>query len=235
MNEITTQIPAFGNTREELPSGKVIMQVFYYGELVQESHIYGAINIGIQYSFKDGIKNGEIYFCKSRMVSRKTYEKVRLDYVDMPPANDTVEDVNAKLLKIATAEQRKHNQLFKQHQRNPQPAEENNRFCLELIQKGIAKDAVEWIKDKKHTLGEKNWVNSKRLVSRLTELGCLHIYACAIDVYEENENTGHLVVELPEDEESRVKILKKITRIAKALGLDGPLENGQKYEYIKLD
>jgi hypothetical protein len=215
MSQITTPVPIFGDKREELPSGKVITRTFYDSELAQESHIYGVIDIGIQYGFKYGAKHSEIYFFKSRMVSRKVYEKARLNYVDMPPADETCEDINARLLEIATAENRKHHRLFKQHQRNPEAAQENDRFCLELMPKGVAKEAVEWIKDKEHTLGERNWVNSKRLVSRLTDMGCQHIYACEIDVYEENENSGHLVVELPEDEESRIKILEKIARMAK--------------------
>jgi hypothetical protein len=235
MSQTMTQIPVFGNRREELPSGKIIMLSFYASEIVKESHIYGTIDIGIEYSFKDGAKHSELYFCKSRMVSRKTYEKARLNYIDMPPADDAFEDINARLLKMATAENRKRNSLFKQHQQNPKAAQEDDRFCLELMQKGVTKDAVEWIKDKEHTLGERNWVNSKRLISRLIDLGCQHVYACEIDVYEENENSGNLIVELPEEKESRMKILKKIARMAGKLGFDGPLENGQKYEYIKLD
>jgi hypothetical protein len=92
---------------EKLPSGKAIVRRFNDdGSLIEETHSYGIVEIGIQYSLKDGIKTDEIYFAKRRMVSRRTYEKARAGYADMPPADNTIEDFGSLLLSGARKQQR---------------------------------------------------------------------------------------------------------------------------------
>jgi hypothetical protein len=92
---------------EKLPSGKAIMRRLNDdGSLIEETHSYGIVEIGIQYSFKDGIKTDEIYFAKRRMVSRRTYEKARVGYADMPPADNAIEDFGSLLLSGARKQQR---------------------------------------------------------------------------------------------------------------------------------
>lgn len=84
---------------EQLPSGKVIVR--HYGEdgaLVEEQHTYGTLDIGISYAFKAGTKIDETYFATRRMVSRRTYEKARTAYADMPGADGTLQDAGAELL-----------------------------------------------------------------------------------------------------------------------------------------
>jgi len=92
---------------EQLPSGKMIIRHFGDdGTLVEEQHTYGVLDIGIKYSFSAGVKVDETYFSKRRMVGRKTYEKARLAYPDMPPADMAVEDFGALLLRDARKQQR---------------------------------------------------------------------------------------------------------------------------------
>jgi hypothetical protein len=85
---------------EQLPSGKVIVRNFGEdGSLVDEQHSYGMLEIGIKYDFKAGAKVNETYFSKRRIVTRRTYEKVRVAHPDMPPADGSVEDFGALLLR----------------------------------------------------------------------------------------------------------------------------------------
>ena len=92
---------------EQLPSGKVIMRRFADdGTLLEEQHTYGVLDIGIQYDFSKGVKIAETYFAKRRMVGRRTYEKSRVAYPDMPSADAVSEDFGASLLREARKQQR---------------------------------------------------------------------------------------------------------------------------------
>jgi hypothetical protein len=222
---------------EELPTGKTINRQFGAdGSLFQESHTYGELDIGIQFDFKAGVKVYETYFAKKRIVSRRTYEKARVAYPDMPAANGTLKDTGAELLRAAAKEQRQHKLEAKQHQPVAEHGRKSDSFCSTLMAKGRREDAVAWIQNKNHTLGERNWRSSKGLVDRLARLGCVQIYACDVDVYDDGlENTGHLVIELPPDAKVRTQILNGIGRLASEQGYSGDFDDGQRYVYVKLD
>jgi hypothetical protein len=133
-------------------------------------------------------------------------------------------------------ESREHNLESKRHQPNRDEARDSDNFCEERLQEGKTEDAVKWIKTKGHTLGERDWSGSKRLVERLSLAGCIKIWACEIDTYEDGpENTGHLVVKLPKAKAARAKVLKMIDRLARETGYSGPFDDGQQYAYVKLD
>ena len=222
--------------QEKLPSGKMIRRTFEEdGSLIEESHGYGLLDIGIKYEFEAGVKVRETYFAKRRIVSRRTYEKARVAYADMPAADGTLEDWGADLLKAVAKERRRRRMEAERHTPDPGEARRQDDFCSAIMGEGKREDAVQWIQTRSHTLGERNWSSSKRLVTRLAKLGCVNVYACQIDVYEEGENTGHLVVELPGDTLARSKILNAIDRLASETGYGGPADDGQRYVYIKLD
>jgi hypothetical protein len=97
------QIPEY----EKLSSGKTIVRRFDENDksLLDETHSYGILEIAIKCSFSKGVKTDELYFTKRRMVSRRTYEKARIDYADMPPADGTIEDLGSLLLRGARKQQ----------------------------------------------------------------------------------------------------------------------------------
>jgi hypothetical protein len=99
---------------------------------------------------------------------------------------------------------------------------------------GKVADAVQWIQTK-NTLGVRNWSASKRLIDRLAKSGSVSIYACEIDDYGDHENTGHLVIEMPTEAAARRNVLKMIDRLASETGYEGPLDDGHRYAYVKLD
>ncbi len=222
---------------EQLPSGKTITRQFGKdGSLLEEMHHHGALVIAIQYCFVSDGKVDEIYFVKQRMVSRRTYEKARIAYSDMPAADDTREDTGAELLRAVAKEGRLRQRAKQQHQVDAEAARKLDEFCSALMTEGKCEDAASWIQNKNHTLGERDWCSSKRLVERLSKLGCVHIYACEIDCYDGVlENTGQLVMELPSESKVRSKVLKAINGLASQTGYDGPFDDGQQYAFVKLD
>jgi hypothetical protein len=104
------QLPEY----EILSSGKTIIREFdAKGILKRETHGYGVLEIAINRSFDKGGITDEMYFVKKRMVSRRSYEKARANYSDMPLPNATVEDFSSALL----------GDLRKQRRRNRADAE----------------------------------------------------------------------------------------------------------------
>ena len=202
----------------------------------QEQHSYGALEIGLMIEFQDGRKVGEFYFSKHRMCSRATYEKRRAAYPDMPAADAAVFDAGAGVHRAVTAERRAKQRSAKGHVRDPRRAARLDAFCAELMHRGVTRDAVAWILSPRHTLGELSHRASRGLISRLVAQGCITITACQIDIDGRGlGNTGHLVVELPQEPRKRVDVLKTLARLAGARGYDGAADDGQRYVYVKLD
>jgi hypothetical protein len=223
---------------EELSSGKTIIRRFddNDGSLLEETQGYGIPEIAIKCSFCKGVKTDELYFAKRRMVSRRTYEKARVDYADMPPADGTIEDWGAELLRGMAEERQQHRTEASKHIPDPDKAQKSDAFCTSMMERGKCNEVRKWIKTKNHTLGEQDWSGSRNLVRRLDSLGCLNIYACEIHADEDGrENTGHLVIELPKTQPERKKVLKKIDSLAREQGYEGPQDDGQRYAYVGLD
>jgi hypothetical protein len=220
-----------------LPSGKQIMTRFdAEGRVASESHAYGMLDIGITIDFHEGVKTGEMYFVKKRLVSRKRYEKARTEYADMPPPDTALEDFGAEVMKDAQAERRQRTKAAKEHIPDPDAAAKSDAFCQSMLAAGKQDDAKTWIESKDHTLGEYSHVKSRNLLNKLIRVGATRVYACDIDSYDDNqENTGHLVVELPDDSKARKSVLREIDRLASLQGFEGDFDNGQRYAYIKLD
>ena len=93
--------------REELPTGKTIMRRFGNdGTLIAETHSYGTLEIAIEHKFSEGAKSQESYIVKKCLASRRSYEKHRSNYSDMPPADATFEDWGGQILQCIRKEQR---------------------------------------------------------------------------------------------------------------------------------
>lgn len=221
---------------EELPSGKTIFRGFdASGSVTSEMHAYGMLDIAITFDFRQGKKTSETYFVKKRLVSRERYEKARVDYADMPAPDTQLEDINAQLLKAVRAEHKHQAQLTKAHVPDTAAAAQMDLFCDQMLRKGVCADAESWIVSKNHTLGEYSHVKSRNLFHKLKQLGTSRVYACDIDDSDENQNTGHLVVELPESPTERKAVMREIGRLSQQQGFQRDPDNGQRYAYIKLD
>lgn len=117
---------------EKLASGKSIHREFGRdGSLVREKQCYGFLEIAIASTFKDGIKIEEMYFVKRRLVSRRSYEKARIAYTDMPPPDNAIEDLGHLLIQGVRKQQRQNKADTEQRlaesseSRFPRPASTN--------------------------------------------------------------------------------------------------------------
>ncbi len=200
-----------------------------------ESYSYGTFDIALQVEYVDGKKVGESYYVKRKLVSRERYEKARTAYPRMPAADPSLDDWASKLLKDAAGERRAAPARQQPYVPNEKSARRLDAFCAQLVEKPGSKDAVAWIAQSTSTLGELSRRASRRLVSTLVERGAVRVFACEIDVERGLENTGHLVVELPDDVSARRAILKIAARWARKLGFDPTPDDGQRMVYIKLD
>lgn len=211
----------------------------YYGpdgKLQREVHLYGCIDISIESTFENDVKTSETYIYKMRLVSRKTYEKARVRYPDMPPADPNLPDFAVGLLSAVRKQRRRERIAAQLHKADPTEAAKVDSFCVEMMERGKRANAVEWIKAGSHTLGEMSHRASRGLISTLSRLGCLEIVACEIDDYGGGaENTGHLVVELPSEPKQRMAVFKQLAHLAEKQGYSGDQDDGQRFGYIKLD
>lgn len=206
------------------------------GRVASESHAYGMLDIGITMEFNAGAKTGEMYFVNKKLVSRKRYEKARAEYADMPPPDAQLEDFGGELLKDVLVERQQRAKAAKEHVPDSEAAAQTNAFCESILAKGKRADAESWIESKNHTLGEYSRAKSRNLIMKLKRIGAKTVYACDIDCYDDDqENTGHLVVELPDDTATRKAVLKEVDRLASQQGFHGDLDNGQRYSYVRLD
>ena len=222
---------------ETLTTGKNIHREFdRHNHLKRESHFYGSLDIAVNSDFSNGTKTGERYFVKRKLASRRSYERARLKYKDMPMADASFKDFGAHLLSLLAAERKAATAARKSHIPNRENAEKINKFCRQLIANGLHADAPIWIKNPKHTLGEMDHKASNKLVQKLTRAGASRIFVCEIANYgEEGQNSGHLVVELSKTRTLRPKLLEYIARLAQEEGFDGDPDDGQDYAYVKLD
>jgi len=221
---------------ETMPSGKVVLKNFDDdGVLIKEQHSYGLLNIGISIRYHDGKIVDETYFHKKAMVGRKTYERARKRFPDMPAASAEVKDVGAQLLAAVKQEQKMYKAQRQTHRPDPISASKGDEFCQSIMKDGKSADGLRWIKDSHHTLGELSPDQSRSLVRKLDALGCRNISICKIDDYGYYENSDHIVAELPDNESIRAKIFEYQHKHAQTSGHDGDFDNGQKMIFFWFD
>jgi hypothetical protein len=122
---------------ENLPSGKSITRRFADdGQLLEESHSYGALDIGCSMTYGNGAKIQELYFVKKRMVRRARYEKERLNFPDMPPADRALADAGVEMTKLARKGDRQRAESNKRRRANPlsEEQERQNTEAMPLFQ-----------------------------------------------------------------------------------------------------
>jgi hypothetical protein len=101
-------------------------------------------------------------------------------------------------------------------------------------------EALAWLagatRKKPRTLGEdETTVGSIELVEELYAAEARQVLVVEIDRYDEGENTGKLVIELPDNAQDREMLFGIAGKIAEAQGFDAEPDNGQKYLFVMLD
>jgi hypothetical protein len=118
---------------------------------------------------------------------------------------------------------------------------EITKFLDELLRKPNHAEAIPWLKGSTaasdRTLGEIGTnEESLDLVAEAFEAGAVEVIAVEIVTYPDgSQNTGKLIVELPEDPISRERALTWCNELGKRLGLDPESDFGQRYTLVMLD
>jgi hypothetical protein len=115
-------------------------------------------------------------------------------------------------------------------------------FCETLISKPDAKEAREWLQSarkRRFTLGELDSTQkSLALVEKAYASGAVRVTAVEIVEYPEmggGQNTGKLVIELPDAGSNRAKVLAWASKIAEEQGFDALSDTGERYVFVMLD
>lgn len=113
----------------------------------------------------------------------------------------------------------------------------------DVIKKMLASnkaEALAWLKAGSESsfrnLGEMETTDeSIAFTERWYELGAEQVLACDIAEYEDGQNSGHLLIQLPSDDATRVRLFAAEREHAESMGFDGVPDEGQEYLFLMLD
>jgi hypothetical protein len=115
-------------------------------------------------------------------------------------------------------------------------------FCESLISAPNAKEAREWLESGRKrgfTLGVLDSTEaSLALVEKAYASGAVQVTAVEIDDYPDMgglQNTGKLVIELPDVPSKRAKVLAWASKIVEKQGFDALSDTGERYVFVMLD
>jgi hypothetical protein len=109
-----------------------------------------------------------------------------------------------------------------------------------LIESPESKEALQWLQGGapgSRTLGELNTTEaSLSLTKELYSLGAVQVIVVEVDTYDSGEeNTGKLVISLPEDQIVRARLFAWNAEHAREMGFDPDKDVGQKHLLLMLD
>lgn len=103
-------------------------------------------------------------------------------------------------------------------------------------------EALTWLEESggRNTLGELSTTEeSVALIREAYNAGAEEILAIEIDEYDEDdglhENTGKLIVRVPQDPATRKRVFQWCTRRAEEQGYEGEKDEGQAHIFVSLD
>jgi hypothetical protein len=85
------------------------------------------------------------------------------------------------------------------------------------------------------TLGEMDVNESYDFAQKIYECGAVEVLAIEIDNYSDGENTGKLLIVLPNDIEKRKTLFAWNAHNAESLGFESEKDFGQEYLFVMLD
>jgi hypothetical protein len=116
---------------------------------------------------------------------------------------------------------------------------ESDRFAMQLLEGPNVQEARAWLQKAgpETTLGEEMFhEESVGFVEELYALGAQAVHAVEIAGQGTGfENTGKLVIELPDTAEERKAVLALCDEIAESMGFDPEPDIGQRYRFVMLD
>lgn len=166
------------------------------------------------------------YYILDKKVSRKKYLEEAARHPDWPQYLKDKSRVN-KWLKQCK-------------RRSVAPTSDELKELESMLANSQSKEALAWLQSGppgSHTIGE-NWghARSVAIVRNLYAYGAVRVTAVEIDRYEPHfENTGKLVVTLPDATKARAELFRWCNERAKRGGFDAVKDVGQKHLFISLD
>jgi len=124
-----------------------------------------------------------------------------------------------------------------------QPADRissSDELELQLLAGPAVREALAWLQETRQpsrSLGEATSQDeSIRLVKRLYALGAVTVHAAEIDgATSEDQNTGRVVIELPQEQGARGQVMEYCGELAREQGFDPEPDAGQRYLLLMLD
>ena len=214
----------------KLPNGSGILRT-----VCPEQGIHGEMTFvkgnltGRQLAYFDsGELAGETYWLENKKVSKKRY----LEACKQDPSLPRYEDDPRSGAKKAARKK-----VGKPPGQSGQPLDE---LPLKLLQGPRVREALAWLQESRQpsrSLGEATGQDeSIRLVKELYSLGAVSVHAVEIDGGAGDEqNTGRIVIELPQDRQQRENLLEFCGELARDAGFDSEFDLEQRYVLLTLD
>ena len=116
----------------------------------------------------------------------------------------------------------------------------NDEMEKSIIASGNAREAMSWLTEvnvPERSLGEcSSSETSVELIQELYNLGAIKVWVFDIDGGStEEQNSGRLIVELPNEPQKRTLLLAKCAKIGSESGFDAEPDTGQQYTLLMLD
>lgn len=135
---------------------------------------------------------------------------------------------------------------LKRRRKPLEPPEVADALPLRLLEGPDVREALVWLEESREpsrSLGAANSVpvfasqdESLDFIKKLYSLGAVAVHAVEIDGGpDEDQNSGKLVVELPQDTQCRKKLLQFSNRLARGHGFEPDPDGGQRYIFMMLD
>lgn len=178
--------------------------------------------------YEDGELAGDVYWLENEKVSKKRYMEACEHNPELPRYDEPERPA------------RKPRGKKKAPDPLAGPTTPSDEFELQLLAGPAVREAMEWLEETREpsrSLGEATGQDeSIRFVKELYALGAVTVHAVEIDgAPSEDQNTGKLVIELPQDQEKRDKLLDFCGELAIEQGFDPDPDIGQRYLFLMLD
>ena len=117
----------------------------------------------------------------------------------------------------------------------------SDAFVERFLDSPNTKEALSWLRAASESdfrsVGEHETTEeSIALIEEVYDAGAAEVLAVEIDEYpDEGQNTGKLVIKLPDDTNARQRVFAWVGEIAQSQGFDAEQDSGQSYLFVMLD
>lgn len=214
----------------EIKNGTGTIKIWHpNGQLLGETPMVNGKWTGRQRAwFEDGTLAGNVYWIENQRVSKKKYDLACKANPNLPRYEGAVgaETKETRLLTSAAT--------------TPTEVLKTAVKIEDLIDPSRSKEALAWLlggKPDSRSLGELPTTDASiHMVKELYSIGATTVTAVNIDNYDSGEeNTGKLLVSLPEDSAARAKVLDWCAEWAEQLGFEPECDVGQERVFVMLD